>query len=396
MSTNTLPSKQKISPIVAPQNRLSGAWKGGSKFDRFQHRRQSSGKQEDKLIKKRPKPQQELVKNKRLFDVDSPPTLNTPAQPSPSSKPVWKEKEKRHDSSRDVQTKDEQSSWKSKSRSSPTTNGPSKRPKIDRSKISNMSAHGQPKSHDSHMDNESRHSQPPVDGRAYSREPSKPRSRPSSRQSSRTSRSPVPLGHANRSPALSNPRDYSSLSEDEHSIRSSGSLRHGSHDTHMRWSKKDRSPDFTKERIVSHKHSKRREGHHTSRKHHEESHINRKNRGHHHYQKDEHWSQGDATDVRALNGKGDMRRQSYESISEDDLSTDHVSKDSERGEGKVPTPLRGGQNERKRNRPEYVSDSGVLDHHHSKVKRKKHKHSKEHVETLWRKVDSAKIKAHKH
>lgn len=163
----------------------------------------------------------------------------------------------------------------------------------------------------------------------------------------------------------------------------------------MRWSKKDKSPDFSKDRIVSHKHSKRRENHHTSRKHHDESHTHRKNRGHHHYPREEHWSQGEATDVRTLNGKGDMRRQSYESVSDDEMSTEHAQKDSERREGKVSTPSWGGQNERKRSRPEYVGDSGVLEHHHNKVKHKKHKHSKEHVET-WRKVDSSKIKAHKH
>ena len=404
--------KEVISPIVAPQNRLSGSWKSGSKFERFQQRKGGlTAKPEEKHAKKRVKPHQDLTsKNKRLFDVDSPPPPSHTQSPSKSN---WKERPPKEKKSEypphDALAREEQ---KLKSRLSPglsVSTPSSKRSKLDRSRLGGSHAPSRP--HDSHSDHDSRLSQPGSDRRSYSREPSKPRSRPPSRQSNRTSRSPVPLGHSNRSPPPSNPKEYSPFSDDDHLNRSSSGPRHASHDSHMRsWNKKDRSPDYSKDRMVSHKHSKRRDSHQVpSRRHHDDSHTHRKNKGHHHYSRED----GSAADIRSFNGKGESRRQSYESVSEEEISYDHSQRDrdterrvGQEGRGVTgPTPSSGVQNERKRSRPEHLdSESVMLEHHHNKVarvttpvKHKKYKHSKEHVEK-WRKADSpsGKMKAHKH
>ena len=486
---SSLPEKRekKTSPIVAPQNRLPVAWKPGSTFDRFQHRKHLSGKLEDKMTKKRPKQHQDVLSHsKQLFNVDSPPPPpSSHVTPSPShshstlsGKAAWKDrKEKRQDgvAPRDSSTNEDQvsenklKSRKIKVRPSPglghyTPGGQPKRPKIDRSKLSNSggsTGHGPPRSLDSHHDYDNpigRHSQPsnvPCELRSYSREPSKPRSRPPSRQSNRTSRSPVPSRRSTRSPPSVNPRDrdLSPYSDEEYPIRSSSSTRHPSHETHSRWIKKERSPDFSKERLISHsKHPKvreRRDGHQVGsgvRKHQDnQSSIiqpgSRKDRSssrprnrsitpeqkhhRHHYtsSRDDPWmqSEGAVSDSRSLNGKGDTRRQSYESVSDDDILSEPVShrdgthtldkrmvyETSSGGRGVSGSiPPWGGNKERKRQRPEQNldNDSVMLEHHHkvarvtTPVKHKKHKH-KDHKDK-WRKSEgketAGKMKGHVH
>lgn len=478
---SSLPEKQekKTSPIVAPQNRLPVAWKPGSKFDRFQHRKHLSGKLEDRMTKKRPKQHQDVLSHsKLLFNVDSPPPHVTPSHShssTPTGKAVWKDrKEKRQEgvAPRDLSTKEDQvsenklKSRKIKVRPSPglghsTPGGQPKRPKIDRSKLSNSggsTTHGPPRSLDSHHDYDNpigRHSQPssvPHEVRSYSREPSKPRSRPPSRQSNRTSRSPVPSSRSTRSPPPVNPRDRdpSPYSDEEHPIRSSSSVRHPSHDVHSKWSKRERSPDFSKERLISHgKHPKvreRRDGLQVGsgvRKHpDDQSSIfqpgSRKDRSssrplnrsitpehkhhQHHYNssREGSWMQSDS-DSRSLNGKGDARRQSYESVSDDDIISEPIShrdgthtlanrtgyETSSGGRGVSGSILPwGGHKERKRPRPEQNldNDSVMLEHYHkvarvtTSVKHKKHKH-KDHKEK-WRKSDgketAGKMKVHGH
>jgi len=328
-----------------PQNRLVGSWKISSKIDRLQQRR--SSKHEDKHKKKSKPPHPD----RKLFEVE---TLRKEKPPQPKDEPRL-----------------------SKSHPSPNVglSTPPKRPKIDRSKFSGqISSHSAPRSHEGHSDYEGYHSKPSSEGRSYSRESSKPRSRPPSRQGNRTSRSPGPLTHSNRSPGSST---YSPYSEDEYPIRGA---RQVPHDPHMRW-KKDRSPERT------HKHSKKREGHH--RRHHDEPHIS-KSRTHHHHSssREEHWPSNEVTDTRAMNGKGDSRRQSYESVSEED--------DLERRYEKA------WHKDRKRRRSEHLdNDNSVMqEHHHNKVAHvthKTYKHSKDHSEK-WRKTETTtgKFKAHKH
>ena len=339
-SNSTIDEPQHESAPIAPQNRLSVDKPG---FDRYQHRRRLSaqslkhGKEtglDKKESKLRPKSQPWLPKG--LFEADPISVKGSKKERSLEHERSGKEREKQEHF-------DERHGFR-KARVPPGKPYRGGDPKVpaEKSKLAPHSRSYAPTNTSSHRHQRGSDTIPVQETpRARSREPSKPHSRPSSRQGHRTS--PTPPGHFH-SPTWSNQREVSpSSSIDDplvvrprshhdpikrwspddldhrytHSRRATEKRSHRSFDPHLTGSKKQRTSGFEisrKEQRGSRETSPEMRKYYSTtldqegwklpeqdissaerRRHREEEESNSRGRG------------------------GDIRRKSYESISDDDL-----------------------------------------------------------------------------
>lgn len=362
-STNdaTLESQQgtptPTSAPIVPQNRLSVDKPGFGRYQRrrlsaqsLKHARDMKLESDERQAKKRPKPYHDRWLPGGLFDADPPPVKPTRRERVLEHEHDWPlgRKRERDDERHGFRKTKVMPSSKSSSHS---YHGASTKTSAERTMLTNHPPH--PRSY------------PPVDvphkrhqrggdlvssqdqSRSHSREPSKPRSRPPSRQSRHAS--PVQSSHFH-SPTWSNQREFSPLSADDESP----AVRPRTHrEPHKQWSPDD--SNHHRERGYTHaKHSAQKRGHQVydshlgaSKNHHASGFENLRKerrdgggsrsasperRKHHFGQLDQESRKGLEKSVSSVGRNrplheeggrsGDLRRKSYESISEDELTFD--------------------------------------------------------------------------
>ena len=377
IDSETMTSSQKgfqSSPIVAPQNRLVVAKHGPDRFQRRKHlsahaiKRRNDSKREERLSNKKLKQHHEIQpKSKGLFEVDSPPPPPLPLSSGLTQlKDVRRERTEKRSHERISKEEHFREAGHARKLKPPTPkqllghghmtssgSGHQQRQYSKHGSVTHLHPRQVPHPSDDpqsyrHTNRVPDHHRSQQDSRSHSREPSRESSRPRSRPPSRHSNRASPVSSAH--PYSPSRRDRLSPGSDEDMFqRSSMNSRHApapapptSFDVHKKWTNSNEASQAhpAKERNHS-KHSShgkphkkyRDEGTPYSRKsekslHQASSRGTTPERKRHHLQRplirdttgllEPSSMKVDARDSTTLS-KGDLRRRSYESISDEEL-----------------------------------------------------------------------------